>query len=44
MMNVFDYIFSTDEDDEDPENYTIEDIKTKLMVLDEKVADDMWFL
>ncbi len=44
MMNLFDYIFSIDEDDEDPENYTMEDIKTKLMVLDEKVADDMWFI
>jgi hypothetical protein len=46
-MNLFNYIFSIDEDDEDdedPENYTMEDIKTKLMVLDEKVADDMWFI
>jgi hypothetical protein len=37
-------IFSLEEDNEEPENYSLEDIKTKLMVLDEKVADDMWFL
>jgi hypothetical protein len=37
-------ICSLEEDNEEPENYSLEDIKTKLMVLDEKVADDMWFL
>jgi hypothetical protein len=38
------YIFSTNEDNEELENYSLDDIKTKLMVLDDKVADDMWFL
>ncbi len=31
--------FSLDEENEEPD-----DIKTKLMVLDEKIADNMWFL
>ncbi|CAF3974965.1 unnamed protein product [Adineta steineri] len=35
---------SLDDDNEELENYTLDDIKTKLMILDEKVADDMWFL
>jgi hypothetical protein len=38
------YIFSLDDDNEEPENYSLDDIKTKLMVLDEKIADDMWFI
>jgi hypothetical protein len=43
IINII-YIFSLDEDNEEPENYSLEDIKTKLMVLDEKIADDMWFI
>jgi eukaryotic translation initiation factor 2C len=35
---------SLDGDNEEPENYSLEDIKTNLMVLDEKIADDMWFI
>ncbi|CAF1310401.1 unnamed protein product, partial [Adineta ricciae] len=29
---------------EDPEDYSLDDIKTELMMLDSKIADDMWFL
>lgn len=32
---------SIHEENEEPENYTLEDVNTKLMVLDEKIADDM---
>jgi hypothetical protein len=32
------------EDDEDPESYTMEDVKTKLMVLNPEISDKMWFL
>ena len=35
--------FDGDEDDQ-PASYSIDDIKTKLMVFDPKVADDMWFV
>ncbi|CAF4025256.1 unnamed protein product [Rotaria sp. Silwood2] len=35
---------SLDEDTEEPESYSLDDIKTKLMTLDEKLVDDMWFL
>lgn len=38
------FVFSVDEDNEEPESYSLDDIKTKLMVLDEKIADDMWFI
>ncbi len=44
IINHVMYIFSTNEDNEELENYSLDDIKTKLMVLDDKVADDMWFL
>ena len=33
-----------DGEDEQPLSYSIDDIKTKLMVFDPKVADDMWFV
>ncbi|CAF1041399.1 unnamed protein product [Rotaria sordida] len=36
--------FDDDNNDEEPESYSIDDIKTKLMILDSKVADDMWFI
>lgn len=32
------------DEDEQPVSYSIDDIKTKLMVFDPKVADDMWFV
>jgi len=32
------------EETDEPEEYTLEDINSKLMVLNEKIADDMWFL
>ena len=32
------------EEDELPASYSLDDIKTKLMVLDAKVADEMWFI
>ncbi|CAF4038167.1 unnamed protein product [Rotaria magnacalcarata] len=35
---------SLNEDNEEPDEYSLDDIKTKLMELNEKVADDMWFL
>ena len=38
------YYFSLDENIAEPENYSLDDIKTKVMVLNEKIADDMWFL
>lgn len=41
-LNIF--IFSLDGENEEPENYSLDDIKTKLMVLDSKIADDMWFI
>ncbi len=44
MIATIIYIFSLDDDNEEPENYSLEDIKTKLMVLDEKIADEMWFI
>ncbi|CAF3801905.1 unnamed protein product [Rotaria socialis] len=34
---------SLNEDNEEPEQYSLDDIRTKLMELNEKVADDMWF-
>jgi hypothetical protein len=40
----FYFFYSLDGDNEEPENYSLEDIKTNLMVLDEKIADDMWFI
>jgi len=43
IFNII-YIFSLEEDNEEPENYSLDDIKTELMVLDEKVADEMWFI
>ncbi|CAF3760682.1 unnamed protein product [Rotaria socialis] len=39
-----DNVDDDDGDDEQLENYSIDDIQTKLMVLDPKVADDMWFI
>ncbi|CAF1024442.1 unnamed protein product [Rotaria sp. Silwood1] len=33
-----------DNNDEEPASYSIDDIKTKLMILDSKVVDDMWFI
>ena len=44
MFISFVYIFSFDEDSESPETYSLDDIKTNLMVLDAKVANDMWFI
>ena len=44
MINCIIYIFSLEEDNEEPESYSLDDIKTKLMVLNENVVDDMWFL
>ncbi len=44
MITNIIYIFSLDEDNEEPENYSLDDIKTKLMVLNGKIADDMWFI
>jgi hypothetical protein len=44
MITNIIYIFSLDEDNEEPENYSLDDIKTKLMVLDGKIVDDMWFI
>jgi hypothetical protein len=44
MITNIIYTFSLDENNEEPENYSLDDIKTKVMVLDEKIADDMWFL
>ncbi len=38
------YISSLDEDNEEPENYSLNDIQTELMMLDGKIADDMWFI
>ncbi|CAF4872522.1 unnamed protein product [Rotaria sp. Silwood1] len=35
---------SVDENNEEPETYSLDDIKTKVMVLDEKITDDMWFI
>ncbi|CAF3558741.1 unnamed protein product [Rotaria sp. Silwood1] len=32
-----------DENNEEPESYSLDDIKTKVMVSDEKIADDRWF-
>lgn len=34
----------SDGDNENVENVSVEDIKTKLMVLDPKVANEMWFV
>lgn len=31
-------------DEEDPKSYSLEDIKTKVMILDPKIANDMWFI
>ncbi|CAF3849468.1 unnamed protein product [Rotaria magnacalcarata] len=39
-----DNVDDDDGDDEQLEKYSIDDIQTKLMVLDPKVADDMWFI
>ncbi|CAF3937251.1 unnamed protein product [Rotaria sp. Silwood2] len=33
-----------DGDDEQLESYSLDDITTKLMVLDPKVVNDMWFI
>ena len=33
-----------DEDADDPTSYSLEDIKTKVMIFDPKVANDMWFI
>ncbi|CAF2681440.1 unnamed protein product [Rotaria sp. Silwood2] len=35
---------SLDENNEEPESYSLDDIKTKVMVLNEKITDDMWFI
>jgi eukaryotic translation initiation factor 2C len=35
---------SDEEDVENIENVSMDDIKTKLMVLDPKIANDMWFV
>ncbi|CAF1509791.1 unnamed protein product, partial [Adineta steineri] len=32
------------DDSESPQNYSLDDIKTQLMILDPKVANDMWFI
>ena len=44
MINNIIYIFSVEEDNEEPEDYSLDDINTKVMVLNENIADDMWFL
>ncbi|UJR13192.1 hypothetical protein I4U23_000214 [Adineta vaga] len=33
-----------DGDDDEPQTYSLDDVKTQLMILDPKVADDMWFI
>ncbi|CAF1565590.1 unnamed protein product [Adineta ricciae] len=33
-----------DGDDDEPQTYSLDDIRTQLMILDPKVADDMWFI
>ncbi|UJR20428.1 hypothetical protein I4U23_023559 [Adineta vaga] len=35
---------SIGEENEDSEDYSLDDIKTELMMLDTKISDDMWFL
>jgi hypothetical protein len=35
---------SDEEDVENAEDISMDDIKTKLMVLDPKIANDMWFV
>ncbi|CAF3469030.1 unnamed protein product [Rotaria sp. Silwood1] len=37
-------IESFDENNEELESYSLDDIKTKVMALDEKIADDMWLI
>ncbi|CAF3752243.1 unnamed protein product [Rotaria sordida] len=32
------------DDEDDPTSYSLEDIKTKVMIFDPKVANDMWFI
>ncbi|CAF1457105.1 unnamed protein product [Adineta ricciae] len=32
------------DDDDEPQTYSLDDIRTQLMILDPKVADDMWFI
>jgi hypothetical protein len=44
MITNIIYILSVEEDNEEPEDYSLDDINTKVMVLNENIADDMWFL
>ena len=32
------------DDEDDPASYSLEDIRTKVMIFDPKVANDMWFI
>ena len=37
-------VFSEGDDLDDQENFTLEDIKTKVMLLNDKIQNNMWFV